>query len=117
MGLSPAITKKTIDEFNALGYAYGDSLDVVLSNGYELTDLPYYNGFYSQAGEPLMVACPGYPYIKACINSGDDLWKIAGLEDGMTASITLNTAGKYLDIQKARDLHYEDDRLKENLLK
>ncbi len=26
----------------------------------------------------------------------------------MTASITLNTAGKYLDIQNARDIHYED---------
>ncbi len=110
MEFGGAYIEMTIDEFNALGYAYGDSLDVVFSNGYELTDLPYYNGFYTQPGEPLMIAYPGYPYIKACINSGDDLWEVAGLEEGMSASITLNTAGKYLDIQKARDIYYKDDR-------
>ncbi len=107
-----AYIEMTIDEFNALGYAYGDSLDVVFSNGYELNDIPYYNGFYAQTGDFLMVAYPGYPYIKACIMNGGDLWETAGLEEGMTASITLNTEGEYLKIQKARDIYYEDDREK-----
>ena len=53
----------TIDEFNDLGFDYGDSLDVNFSNGYELLDLPYYNGYYTNTGEPLVVAYPGYPYI------------------------------------------------------
>ena len=63
----------TIDDFNAMGFAYGDSVDVTFSNGYTLTDLPYYNGYYTGTGVPLLVAYPGYPYIKACINNGDDL--------------------------------------------
>ena len=100
----------TIDGFNALGFAYGDSVTVTFSNGYELQDLPYYNGYYTVTGDPLLVAYPGYPYIKVCINNGDDLWKIAGLDESMTADVRLREAGRYADIQDARDIHYRDDR-------
>ena len=34
----------TIDDFNKLGFSFGDSVDITFSNGYELKDLPYYNG-------------------------------------------------------------------------
>lgn len=40
----------TIDDFNALGFEYGDSVDVVFSTGYSLEDIPYYNGYYVDAG-------------------------------------------------------------------
>ena len=100
----------TIEDFNALGFAYGDSVDIEFSNGYKLKGIPYYNGFYTQVGEPLLVAYPGYPYIKACINSGDDLWEIAGLNESDQAEITLATHGTYLSTQNARDMHYEDER-------
>lgn len=100
----------TIDEFNDLGFAYGDSVTVSFSNGYVLEDLPYYNGYYTQNGEPLLVAYPGYDYIKAAINNGADLWTVAGLKDDSTATITLFKRGKYADTQSARNLHYEDDR-------
>ncbi|MDO4416044.1 MAG: tyrosine-protein phosphatase [Erysipelotrichaceae bacterium] len=69
----------SIDDFNALGFEYGDSVDVEFSNGYKLEDIPYYNGYYVDAGEPLLIAYPGYDYIKATINYGDDLWERAGL--------------------------------------
>ena len=69
----------TIEDFNALGFQYGDSLNVSFSNGYTLEDLPYYNGYYTATGEPLLIAYPGYDYIKAAINNGDDLWNVAGL--------------------------------------
>ncbi|MBO4230028.1 MAG: tyrosine-protein phosphatase [Clostridia bacterium] len=100
----------TIDDFNALGFEYGDSVDVVFSNGYEAKDLPYYNGYYVQTGEPLLVAYPGYDYIKACINNGADLWEVAGVSENDTATVTLAERGKYLDIQQARDLSYRDER-------
>lgn len=102
----------TIDAFNALGYEYGDSVDIQFSNGYTLTDQPYYNGYYVQNGESLLVAYPGYDYIKACINNGDDLWEIAGLSENDTATVSLNTRAKYLDVQNARDIHYYDEREK-----
>ena len=102
--------ESTIEDFNALGFEYGDSVRVTFSNGYVLDDLPYYNGYYTVTGTPLLVAYPGYPFIKACINNGDDLWTIAGLRETDTAEITLEQAGKYRAIQEARDIHYSDDR-------
>ena len=72
--------KMTIDEFNALGYEYGDSVRVEFSTGYVLEDIPYYNGYYVDAGQPLLIAYPGYDYIKAAINYGNDLWEDANLK-------------------------------------
>lgn len=100
----------TIDEFNALGYQYGDSVRVTFSNGYAMDDLPYYNGYYVEAGQPLLVAYPGYDYIKAAVNYGEDLWVTADLNENDTASISLSERGKYIDMQTARDIHYSDAR-------
>ena len=100
----------TIEEFNDLGFAFGDSVNVVFSNGYTLEDIPYYNGFYCHNGETLLIGYPKYDYIKACINYGDDLWDVAGLDENDTARIALNERGKYANIQEARDLRYGDDR-------
>ena len=113
-----------IDEFNALGFHYGDSVDIVFSNGYTLEDIPYYNGYYVPAGDALLIAYPGYDYIKAAINYGDDLWQKAGLKasrgeslwlaadlnEHSTATVILREAGKYYDNQLARDIHYTDFR-------
>ncbi len=117
----------TIDDFNKVGFKYGDSVDVEFSNGYKLEDIPYYNGYYVDAGEALLIAYPGYDYIKAAINYGDDLWERAGLkatanqptlwstatlDEHSKATVTLKEAGKYLDVQEARDIHYPDERSK-----
>jgi len=102
--------KMTIDEFNAVGFEYGDSVDVSFSNGYEIKDIPYYNGYYVDPGDVLLVAYPGYPYIKITCNYGDDFFVTAGVGENDTADVTLNERAKYLDTQKARDIHYKDDR-------
>ena len=118
--------KSTIDDFNKLGFVYGDSVNVEFSNGFKLEDVPYYNGYYVDEGQPLLIAYPGYDYIKAAVNYGDDLWETAGLqqkndqklnlwmqsklEEHDTASVYLNEHGKYADIQAARDIHYYDER-------
>lgn len=98
----------TIDEFNNEGFSYGDSVDIKFSNGYELIDLPYYNGYYTNTGEPLLVGYPGYPYIRVGINNGDDLYIISKVTDKDTANIKLNKKGKFLNIQEALDIHYTD---------
>ena len=100
----------TIEDFNLLGFAYGDAVDVKFSNGYSLSGIPYYNGYYTQTGEPLVVAYPGYPYIKVCINNGDDLYLLAGLKETDTVTIRRSERGAFADIQDARDIHYRDER-------
>ena len=120
--------KITIDEFNKLGFEYGDSVNVFFSNGYTLRNIPYYNGYYSNTGSPLVIGYPGYRYLEVSINNGDDLWNLADLDmknlvgeknmlweafnlnENITATIVLEQRGKYLEIQKARDIHYYDDR-------
>ena len=98
----------SIDDFNKLGFKYGDSVNVKFSNGYELKDIPYYNGYYVEIGELQMVGYPGYPYIKVCRNYGDDLWVEGNIDDKVTATVTLNEAKKYLDIQESSDIKYTD---------
>ena len=117
-----------IDAFNKLGFKYGDSVKIEFSNGKTLEDIPYYNGYYTKNGEILLVAYPGYPYIKVCINNGDDLWDQIDLHkellqneltnslwtnlsltDDVTCTVKLNEKGKYTEIQEARDIHYSDD--------
>lgn len=98
----------TIDEFNDLSFSYGDSVYIIFSNGYVMEDIPYYNGYYVKTGEPLLIAYPGYDYIKAAINNGDDLWEVAGLEDNMTVSIYMHQQGGYMETQHARNLQYTD---------
>ena len=100
----------TIEDFNALGFDYGDSLDITFSNGYKLEDIPYYNGYYASTGYPLLVAYKGYDYIKACIYNGDDLWVLAGVNENDTATISLHQKYGYLTIQNTRNIHYSDDR-------
>lgn len=102
--------KTTIEDFNRKGFMFGDSVDVAFSDGQLLEDVPYYNGYYVESGELILVGYPGYPYIKICRNYGPDIWETMNLKDGLTATVTLREPGKYLDTQMARDLHYKDDR-------
>lgn len=101
---------KTIEEFNALGFEYGDSVNIAFSNGKTLEDIPYYNGYYVDIGEAVLVAYPGYPYIDAMINYSDDLFVTLELDETCTADITLCERGKYLAVQKARDIQYSDEQ-------
>lgn len=99
----------TIDKFNALGFDYGDSVDVVFSNGYKLQNIPYFNGYYVNVGDPLVVAYPGYPHIAVATNYGA-LWNEAGLKEGDTATVRLNTPDLYNAQQNAFDITYTDKR-------
>ena len=86
----------TIDEFNALGFEYGDSCDVTFSNDYKLEDIPYYNGYYSKTEYPPISAYPGYPHIDVCVNNEDPLWETEGLNEA--------TIAKYIREQEAYDI-------------
>ena len=104
------VLMKSIDELNELGYTFGDSVNIEFSNGYSLEDLPYYNGYYTVPGDSLLVGYPGVENPKAAINYGDDLWELAEMSEDDTATISICENGKYLEIQEASDIHYEDDR-------
>ncbi|MBQ9041518.1 MAG: tyrosine-protein phosphatase [Eggerthellaceae bacterium] len=104
------LIEASVADFNALGFAFGDSVDVAFSNGYALEGLPYYSGTLVEPGEALLLGSSALPYIEAGVSYGDDLWATAGLSDGDTATVTLAEPGAYADLQKALDLSYTDER-------
>ena len=109
-GDSGAVLDISIEDFNALGFEYGDSVDISFSNGYSMEDVPYYNGYYVEAYQPLLVAYPEASHVKLTSNYGEDIWITAGLSEGDTASVSIRCRAKYLEIQKSCDIRYSDER-------
>ncbi len=104
-----AVLSLTEEDFSKAGFAFGDSFDVEFSNGYSLTDVPYYNGYYVKTGDPVIVAYPKNEYVLIA-NNNRDLWTPAELDDSCTVEITLTTKGKYLATSEALGQSYSTDR-------
>ena len=99
----------SIPEFNKLGFKYGDSLDLKFSNNVTYSDIGYYSGYYVPAGQELVVAYPGYDYVKFCINYGDDVYTMNNFDKDTKVTITVNQAGKYLGVEETLSISYSDD--------
>ena len=99
----------SIDGFNNLGFKFGDSLDLSFSNDIKYNDIGYYSGYYVPAGQELVVGYPGYDYIKFCINYGDDVYTMNKFDKDTKVTITVNKAGKYIDVEETLSITYSDD--------
>lgn len=99
----------SIEEFNKLGFSLGDSCDVKFSNGYELNDIPYFDGYYVKNGKPLVVAYPASKNISITLNNVG-IWDTAKLDDKCTVTISLNEEKKYLSTQEALGQTYSLNR-------
>lgn len=95
----------SIEEFMSNGFEFGDSVNVSFSNGLELKDIPYYSGYYTRKGEPLICGYPGYEFI-AITKSSSGLWTDSGLKEGDGVEITLNQKAKYIDVQESLSQKY-----------
>lgn len=100
----------SIDDFCKKGFAFGDSVDLSFSNGKEVTDIPFYNGYYVRPGDLLLVGYPGYETIRFSCNAGDDTWIMEDLKEGDKVSIKVNKKAKYIDVQNALNIQYSDER-------
>ncbi len=100
----------TIEEFNALGFAFGDSIDLELSNGLTFTDVPYYSGYYVPIGEMLACGYPGYPHVTIARNYGSGTWEEFGMDESSRVTVTLREKGKYLVNEELFALQYSDLR-------
>ena len=99
----------TKDELSSQGIELGDSVDIKFSNGFNLTDVPYYNGYYVKTKAPVMVAYPSSPNIVVTYNN-IGIWEQASLNKDDTVNIYLNTSKKYLVTQQALSQSYSLDR-------
>lgn len=99
----------SIEDFNKLGFKFGDSLNLYFSNNVTYTDIGYYSGYYVPAGQELVVGYHGYPYVKFAINYGDDPYILNNFDENTTVTIKVNEAGKYLDVEQNLALSYSDN--------
>ena len=104
-----AVLSLTAEDFKQAGFNLGDSCDVAFSNGYTLTDVPYYNGYYVKKGSPVIVAYPKNDYVLIA-NKDAEFWTPAGLDNNCTVKITLNTPTKYSSTQEALGQSYSVER-------
>jgi protein tyrosine/serine phosphatase len=100
----------TIEEFNALGFAFGDSVDIEFDNGKSFKDVPYYSGYYVPVGEMLVCGYPGYPHPVIAENYGAGTWEGFGVSEDTKVTLTLNEKAKYIDVQELFALSYSDER-------
>lgn len=114
-----AYIKISYEDFNNLGFAFGDSIDITfvtkkenMTSTVTYEDIGYYSGYYVPAGQELLVGYKGYDFIKFCINYGEDIYAEHNLSESSLATIKLNKAGKYKNIEETLSLTYEDDRSK-----
>ena len=108
----------SIKDFIALGFELGDACDVVLENDlyrYEFKSVPFYNGYYTKTGDPLLCAYgyavkenrgenyqytrTDYPYLRFCFNNRE-MWNLLHLTTDMKCTITLVEQGGYEYEQK-----------------
>ena len=101
---------KTIEEFNALGFAFGDSVDIEFDNGKSFKDIPYYSGYYVPVGEMLVCGYPGYPHPVIAENYGAGTWEGFGILEDTKVTVTLNEKAKYSAVQELFALSYSDER-------
>ena len=100
----------TIDEFNELGFKFGDSVNVSFDNGKSFEDIPYYSGYYVPVGELLACGYQGYPHVVIARNYGDGTWAEFEMTDSSKVTVSLNEKGKYASNQELFALKYSDNR-------
>ncbi len=100
----------TIDEFNALGFDFGDSVNISFDNGTKLDDLPYYTGYYVPVDALLLCGYPGSPHPKIARNYGDSAWEEFKMTENTKVTVTINEKAKYLSTQELSELEYSDKR-------
>ena len=100
----------SVEDFEALGFTCGDSVNVEFDNGFSLMDVPYHDGYYVATNEPVVVAYPGYQCVFIAYSSGESLWEDSGCSEGDSVTITLAEKGKYRDNQETMSSVYSMDR-------
>ena len=105
-----AYIKIPIQNFNDIGFKFGDSVNLSFSNGVKVEDIGYYSGYYVPAGQELLVGYKSYPAIKYCINYGEDVYTKNNFDKSTKVTITLNEEGKYAKVEDTLSISYSDDR-------
>lgn len=104
-----AVLDITIENFMEMGYELGDTVNVSFDNGYVFENIPFFNGYYVDKGEPMLRAYPGHTNIAVCINY-EKLNEVADVKIDNIATISLVEKGAQKDKQDLNSLVYTNVR-------
>ena len=102
-----AILDISIIEFEEAGFNLVDVVTVTTEDYAD--DMPYFNGYYVEPGEPVLRSSSGKDYIAVCINYGD-FREEADAEAGDAVTITLKEDDGALAQQEMNNLVYTNER-------
>ena len=102
-----AVLDITTADLTAAGYALGDIVRVRFES-YE-SDMPFFDGYYSNPGTLMLRGLTPESNIAVCINYGD-FSGTAGISVGDTTAITLSEKSGMLALQELCSLHYSNNR-------
>ena len=97
-----AVLAASSTDFTNAGFQLGDSCNIEFENGFTLNDVPYFDGEYVDDGKPVIVAGENSADV-VVKNKNADLWSTASLYEGGDVKVTLNTQGKYSEVEKANN--------------
>jgi hypothetical protein len=100
----------TVEEFNNLGFKFGDSVDITFDNGKELKDIPYYSGYYVHLDNLLVCGDAAYPHVVIARNNGKSTWDEFEMTENSKVTITRAEKFKYQETQVAHTHKYSDNR-------
>ena len=102
-----AVLDMTTADFTAAGYALGDV--VCVSFGSYESEMPFFDGYYSNPGSPMLRGTAPEKNIAVCINYGD-LSKETGIAVGDAVQITMAEKAGMLAFQELCALSYSNNR-------
>lgn len=102
-----AVLNFTAAEFTGNGFALGDIVCVRFDS--YASDMPFYDGYYTNPGEVMLRGLSAEDGIALCINYGD-FSKETGIAPGDTVEITLIEKAGMLAYQELCALQYSDNR-------
>ena len=102
-----AVLDLTTADFTASGYAFGDVVHVRFGS-FE-SDMPFFDGYYTNPGGIMLRGLAPEKNIAVCINYGD-LSAETGIATGDTVEITMAEKAGMLAYQELCALKYSDDR-------
>ncbi|MBR0045508.1 MAG: tyrosine-protein phosphatase [Bacteroidaceae bacterium] len=97
----------TEENMTKAGFTLGDVISITI-DGKELV-MPYYDGYYTDNGEYVCVAYPGYSSISFTANNIGLPEELTGLE-GHDITVRMKQKGGKLDVQQALGMKYTNDR-------
>lgn len=93
----------TNTDFLSKGFAYGDSLNIELENGYKLEDVPFLSGMYVEYGKAMVYGKANKDKV-SFIQKYKSFVENSKASEQMSYTISLNEKGKYSNIENVGNL-------------